>query len=208
MAAVHRHKLTLKAHLAGVSTAPGRELPASPAPAPAPSMTLPAPTPLAAVDPAPSQASGQPESLALQQMMVDLARLVEQTRAHDRRVLDEVVRLSVELAVAIAERLLGTEIAANRQRLDAVVLGALERIQAGRTVAVHGHADDLALLQRQLAGHAEQDWLASALAYRPDDGCRRGQWKLQTDEWFMEWDTARCLAELRAALLEATLTDD
>ena len=46
------------------------------------------------------------------------------------------------------------------------------------------------------------------LVMRREEDFKRGQIKVETDECFMEWDTNRCLAELRSALLEETLLDE
>jgi flagellar biosynthesis/type III secretory pathway protein FliH len=192
---MHRHKVWLPARLTGVTRAPS-------APS-APAASL-AATP--AHEPAPIQPCLDPQTLRT--VLAELARLGQEMQTRDQRVLGEVARLSVELGTAIAERLVGAELAANRQRLDRIVRGALERMQAARSVVLRGHPDDLALLERQIAEHQELDHYRDVLSCRPDESFQRGQWKLEADEWFIEWDTPRSLAELRAALIEETFMDD
>jgi flagellar biosynthesis/type III secretory pathway protein FliH len=211
MIQMQRHKITLQARLTGITGA-GRVVPASP-PSSGPTPTLPeaAPAPPArpvASDPKPTAAQEAQDAASLQTFLAEWARLVQEMRTRDRHTFDEVAQMSVELGTAIAERLIGAEIAANRQRLDRIVLAALDRMQAARSIVARGHPDDLALLERQIAEHAELERYRSMLAFRREESCQRGQWKLEADEWFMEWDVSRSLAELRAALLEETFMDD
>jgi len=93
------------------------------------------------------------DAKALHGVLVALGKQVEDLRGRRRQTLRDLAGVSVELGVAIAERLLGTEIAANRQRLDLIVRLALERLPLVPAVVVHGHPDDMALLEKQMAGH-------------------------------------------------------
>src|SRR5207302_2851023 len=124
---------------------------ASALPTPASGNALP-PGPDAAKRPA---AQEPQQGQDLQKLVAEWDRLVRQIQTRERRVLAEAAQMSVELGTAIAERLIGSEIAANRQRLDRIVLGALERMQAARSIVMRGHPDDLALLTRQLAEHVD-----------------------------------------------------
>jgi flagellar biosynthesis/type III secretory pathway protein FliH len=144
----------------------------------------------------------------LQKLLAELTLLVQEFQAQDRRTLGEVAQMSVELGAAIAERLVGAEIAANRQRLDRIVLGALDRMQAARCIVLHGHPDDVALLASQIAEQADLQRYRDVLTFRREETFQRGQWKLEADDWFLECDVPRCLAELRAALLEETFMDE
>jgi flagellar biosynthesis/type III secretory pathway protein FliH len=203
---MHRHKVTLPGRLSGITRVSNAATPPPPPQAPPPMAAPPAAPALAAVESAP--ASQEPDAHALPKVLAQLAGLVQEIQAQDRRTLGEVAQMSVDLGAAIAERLLGAAIAANRQRLDRMVLAALERMQASRSVVVRGHPDDLALLERQIGEHADLERYRDVLTFRRDEHFPRGQWKLEADDWFIEWDTQRSLAELRAALLEETFLDD
>ena len=196
---MHRHKVILKARLAGVSR--GATL-ASP--------VLDEQTPATPNTPTAQPALLQPslEAPVLRNLLTELAQLVDNIKAQERQGLGEVAQMSVELAAVIAERLLASAIIANRQRLDRIVLSALERMQTARAVTVRGHAEDLALLERLMAEHADLAPYRDILTFRHDEGCERGQLKVEADDWFIEWDTPRCLAEMRAALLEETFMDE
>ncbi len=189
---MRRHSVAFKNPLAGIAHGT-QKIASVPTSAPAPK----------AVPAAPAQ-----EMLALRQLLADWKRLMLETQARQGPVVAEVTQMSVELGVAIAERLIGTEIAADRQRLERIVKSTLERMSAARFVVVRGHPDDLALLQRQIQEQADLQGYLDLLTFRPEETLQRGQFKLEADEWFIEWDTARSLADLRAALLEETFTDE
>jgi flagellar biosynthesis/type III secretory pathway protein FliH len=147
------------------------------------------------------------DAAAMQGLRDAIAELERNAQAHRARIASELGQTSVELGVQIAERLLGTEIAANRQRLDQIVLSALERIQASRAIAIKAHPLDLQLLRQQLAEHAMPERSTELLAFHPDESCPRGRLKLETDELFIEWDTQRSLTEIRGVLLEETYSE-
>ena len=139
---------------------------------------------------------------ALRNDLSELARRAKDIHAQEKTAAADMAQMSVELGVAIAERLLGVEIAADRQRLDRIVAGVLEKMPATRSVLVRGHPKDLTLLQVQLAEHTDWASYRELLRFRPDETCARGRFKIESDDWFMEWDTQRCLTEMRTALLE------
>src|ERR1700722_3522220 len=194
---MNRQKLKLGGRLSGVAIHPSAKLELAP---PLPSDVLASPKPRVAepIAPAPDPA----ELLALRKMLGELGRVTEKLRTQQRAKIDDVAQTTVELGVAMAERLVNTAIAADRQRLDRIVGDALERMEPAQAITVRGHADDLALLQRQLAENAELAAFQSALTFRADKACERGQLKIEADEWFVEWDTQRSLTELRDRLLE------
>jgi flagellar biosynthesis/type III secretory pathway protein FliH len=196
--------------LAGITGAGSGALALPPTGANTPAINQAPPTPPAS--PAPSGASvAAPDNqdvASLQKLLAELARVVQEMQTRDRRTLDEVAQMTVELGTALAERLLGAEIAANRQRLDSIVSAALDRMQAARSIVARGHPDDLALLKQQLTENAELKRYRTLLTFRREDTFQRGHWKLEADDWFVEWDVSRSLSELRAALLEETFLDE
>ncbi len=198
---MQRKTIKLGGLLRGVVIAPSAK-PLSPAPSEVlpfakPPITEPA-KPVPVADPA--------EVLALRNMLAELGRVVEKLRTQDGAEIDKVAQTAVELGVALAERLVNAEIACDRQRLDRIVRDALERMAPARTITVRGHADDLALLQRQLTEQGES--AAAMLTYRPEKTCERGQLKVEADEWFIDFDTQRSLTELRDRLLEESFANE
>jgi flagellar biosynthesis/type III secretory pathway protein FliH len=196
---MHRHNVILKSRLAGVVRAPaltpGLGVNAS-------TIETPVLAPLVPVAPAPL------ESAMLRNVLADLANLAQKIKTQEQRTLGEVAQMTVELAAALAERLVGAAIAADRQRLDRIVVSALEKMPSAHAVVVRGHPADLALLERLLTEQADLTPHRELLTLRQDEGCVRGQLKLEADDWFIEWDTQRSLAEMRAALLDETFMDE
>src|SRR5207237_6948160 len=117
-------------------------------------------------------------------ILAECARLAQDIQTRDSRVLGDIARMSVELAVAIAEPLVGAAITADQQRLDRIVLGVLDRMPPARAILVRGHSDDLALLEKQIPGHADMERFRGMLTFRSEPACSRGQWKVEAEEWF------------------------
>lgn len=195
---MHRHNVILKARLAGVARVPaaatehGVATPSDPSPGPAAS----------------ALAAPAHDMSAFRSLLQELTELAQKLKERQSLAFGEVAQMSVELAAAIAERLVGEAIAADRQRLDRIVLGALERMPSARTIVVRGHAADLALLERLMDEHLDLGACREILTLRPDENRARGQLSVEADDWFVEWDTPRSLAEMRAALLDETFTDE
>lgn len=167
-------------------------------------------------EPEPSAAAAPDHVHMLHDVLTALKRQIDELRSRRRQSLTDIAALSIELGVALTERMLHAEISANRQRLDRIVLQALDRLPVGSKATVRGHPDDLALLKQQLASPddaAKTDALApkvdlgNDVTLQPDPTLGRGNIKLEADDFFVSWDTATCLKEFRAALLEETFKD-
>jgi flagellar biosynthesis/type III secretory pathway protein FliH len=182
---MHRHTILLKEHLRSVArAAPGE---------------VSAPKPRAEEPPVVEAAT---DTVAIQGLHQAIAEFLASLHSQRAGLASEIAQASVELAVQIAERLLGNELAANRQRLDQIVLSSLERIQASRAIVIKANPLDLQLLQQQLTENTVPDHYKELLNFQRDDSCPRGRLKLETDELFIEWDTQRSLTEIRGVLLE------
>lgn len=190
--------------MAGVSINPGATVDAA-AESNAPKNVL----SFAPQTPPPAAMQSDPaEAQVLRRLLTELGSVVEKLRGRESAAIDSTAQATVELAVALAERLVSAEVAADRQRLDRVVRDALERMQPARSITVRGHVDDLALLQRQIAEKGELPTPQTALTFRAEKACERGQLKIEADEWFVEFDTQRSLMELRDRLLEETFANE
>ena len=196
--AMHRSILPLKKRLAGVTWA----LPSTP-PAPA---SCDEKTP-AAAGVGERALSESADARAFHVLVGSLSEVVVEARGQRQGLSADLAQMSVELAVAIAERLLGAAIVLDRQRLDQIVATSLERIQPAGPIAVKAHPDDLVLLQRQLEENASLERWRESLTFQADDACERGRLKLEADDLFVEWDTQRSLVELRGLLLDEIFTD-
>lgn len=204
---MHHRKLIFKGRLAGVALAPEAKapmLPAAAAPEPAPPKEVappPPPPPPAPPPPPPVDTS------VLRLLMENLKLIADSVRGQHRDMSVEIAQTAVELAVALAERVVQAEIAANRQRLDRIVSDALERMAPTAAILVRGNADDLALLERQLEEDVDLRQHRHLLSFHAEKDACRGELKLEADEWFVEWDTQRSLAELRESLSQEIFAD-
>ena len=151
-----------------------------------------------------AQASQERDGDSIPLLRESLERLAETIRERTERQNAEISRTAVELGVALAERLLLAEIAADRQRIDRIVEASLQRMPPSSAVTVRCHPRDLELLERPRENEGAD---RPALKLRPDPSVERGRLKLESDEWFVEWDTNRALAELRYVLLEEIVTE-
>src|SRR5437016_1643428 len=93
-------------------------------------------------EPAPPPPPEPKEAQALRDLLVALKRQADELKKRRSQTVSEIASMAVELSVGIAERLLHAEIAANRQRLDRIVLQALERMPAAAKLIVQAHPDD------------------------------------------------------------------
>ncbi len=193
-----RARVTLPMRLTGIARA--REVQAAPTP--------PVSQAAQAVAAAPTAPPPATDVQGINQLANEFSKLTHALHGYDREAAGAIARAAVQIGIAVAERLLYEALAADRQRLDRAVLGALERMQPTRQVVVHGHAADLALLRRQMDEHADLESFRHLMTLQVDETCNRGQWKLDSDDWFMEWDTQRGLTELRELLIEETYSDD
>lgn len=178
------------------------------APVPTPVVAAPdVPADRTALEAAARAAAQAKEAEALRGLLGALGGVVKDLKARRPPTIDEIARLSVEVGVALAERLLCAEIVADRQRLDRIVQHALERLPGSNSVAVRAHPDDIVLLERQLLDNADLKGVRETLTLKNDGSLPRGHLKLEADDWFAEWNTATALTELRGILLEETSTD-
>lgn len=129
-----------------------------------------------------------------------LAKRSQATRA-------DIAELSVELGIAVAERLLASRIASDRQRLDRIVLAMLERVQSKQSIAIEANPADIAILKVQIQDSPEFASILDSCTFTANGALERGRLKLETNEMFVEWDTRRCLAEMRTLLLDEAFMD-
>ncbi|MBI1832652.1 MAG: hypothetical protein HYR84_14525 [Planctomycetes bacterium] len=180
---MHRRILRLQKKLVGVTRAPKSHATYSPAPNA-------------------SHAVHASDAKALGDMLTVLASVVNELRTLRQAMIGNLAEMSVELGVAIAERLVGDAIAMNRQRLDQVVLDAMQRMHPNTAITIEAHPADIALLQSQVEASPALDTIRASLTFRPNPGRERGRVVVETGELFVEWDVRRCVSEMRAVLLD------
>jgi flagellar assembly protein FliH len=92
------------------------------------------------------------ERAAIENVVTSLADAAQELEAHRRQLLDEMQQAAVELAVAIASRLVYDKIHASDYPVEALAREAVQRLGAKGPVVVRMHPDDVALLQQRLNG--------------------------------------------------------
>ncbi len=158
--------------------------------------------------PPPAQAPIAEQQLRIDALAEALRGVVEAVESQRQMHRAELLEASIELGLAIAEKLVGAAVALDRHRLDLLVLEMLERAQPNKPIVIRANAVDLELLERQLANSTTLEYRQAAMTFRPDDSCARGQLRVETGELFLELDLPRALAEIHATLLEQLFTDE
>jgi flagellar biosynthesis/type III secretory pathway protein FliH len=94
----------------------------------------------------------QAEHAAVLQTLDGLKAAVRDLQAQQRQRVGELRTMTVELAVKIAERLVHEKIQAGDYNLEGLVRDLVKQLDADQPVTIRLHPDDLALLERRLAG--------------------------------------------------------
>ena len=138
----------------------------------------------------------------VRKVLASLTEAVAGLRAQGQQLLQAVEPLAVELALAVAGRFLHRQVETGAFPLAALVRQAIERLDSRQPVVVLVHADDLALLQRQLGDNA--DLLGGAeVRLAADASLTRGSCKVQSQDRGVRFDLDSRLAALRQQLLDA-----
>jgi flagellar assembly protein FliH len=163
------------------------------------------PPPPAPPPPAPSPedlARAEAERQALASALTALRSAAARLGAREAQLLGEMRRAAVELAVAVAGRLLRDRALAGQLSIEATVREAVDRLPSratrDRPVCVHLHPDDLAAVRARAAGEE-----LAGLELRADPALARGSCLAEAGEVSVLAELEAQLAELRRYLLEA-----
>jgi flagellar biosynthesis/type III secretory pathway protein FliH len=151
--------------------------------------------------------TGYLEGLATGQREANrLLREAETFLAEGRRIRDEMLEhvepQVVELAVTIAENLVGRQLAAEPETIVSIVHNALRQLREAGEVVVRLHAEDLPLCREHLPDLQSNLREQSTLHLLVDSGLARGHCRVETSGALIE-----CLLDERFAALRATLAD-
>src|SRR5207249_3655574 len=106
-----------------------------------------------------------------------LARFQEATkslRAFQQKLLGEMQRLAMDLAVAIASRFLNSQVHAGSAPMELWIREAIERLDARQPVTVRIHPEDLALLEKRLGPENFLPLNDAEVSFVADPTVRRG----------------------------------
>jgi flagellar biosynthesis/type III secretory pathway protein FliH len=148
-------------------------------------------------------AVNQAEAEALRRLLLQLSDVAEELQAQQKRRLEEMQQVAVELAVAIASRLVHERLQSGDFAVESLVQQAVQRLETNQPVTVYLNPDDLALLERHgarpdapLAGEAPLRLLA-------DSALGRGDCRAEVGDVQVLTQVREQLGEIRRHLLEA-----
>jgi flagellar biosynthesis/type III secretory pathway protein FliH len=127
------------------------------------------------------------------------ARFVERA-ADDARSAERALDRTVELAVLLAERLLGEALAVAPERVAAIARQALREARGAHAVTIAAHPEDAALLARDLEALGLPD---GVVRIEPDVGRARGSLRLSTEAGVLDGELAPQLERLCKKLRES-----
>lgn len=142
----------------------------------------------------------------------DERRMIEQTLAQMRQAAEqlgtsydamaaEMRQAAVELAMAVAGRVVFDKLQAGDFPIEEMVRQAVARLPSAPAVTVYLHPDDLALLRRRLADNSLSLLREPELRLEVDPSLSRGGCRAEAEEIHVLADLATQLAELRQQLL-------
>ncbi len=135
-----------------------------------------------------------------------LGRLTDVARdlcAAQRGRLDEMQKVAVELAVAIASQVLYERLESGNFPIEELVRAAVKRMEPRQAVTVRLHPDDLALLERRTAEEPLFALDTEELRLVGDASLSRGDCRAETGDVAVLANLGEFLAEVRSDLLKA-----
>ncbi len=160
------------------------------------------PAPLAQPTPQPSpEALAELERTAFQNILAGLRKAAAQVATQHESMLSEMRQAAVELAIAVAGRLLHDKVHAGEYPLEKVIRQVVDKLPVRRKVIVSMHPDDLALLRQRL-GEKALESESPVLEFRADTRLTRGACKAEAGGVTVLSDLQEQLALLRQELLE------
>jgi flagellar biosynthesis/type III secretory pathway protein FliH len=145
--------------------------------------------------------SNREEAEILERLQENLDELSQELWEQQRQRLAEMQRVAVELAVAIASRLLHQRIEQGDLAVENLVRQVAERLEPQEALTVYLHPTDLALLQQQ--GQDAQDWHPNEgkLKLVGDPSLCRGDCRAETGDMSLLLSLDKQLEEVRKHLL-------
>jgi flagellar assembly protein FliH len=177
--------------------------------APPPPPALPA-QPVVCAEPTPQDAEKEQAEQAAREererldgvlgRVLDVAR---DLRAAQRGRLEEMQRVAVELAVAVASHVLYERLESGAFPVEELVRATVKRLEPRQAVTVRLHPDDLALLERRTAEEPLFALDTEELCLMGDAALARGDCRAETGDVAVLANLEEHLAEMRRDLLQA-----
>ncbi len=141
---------------------------------------------------------------ALERVLQKLLETANGLRAEQQQQLEEMQRLAIELAVAMASRLLEQQIQAGDFAVETLVRKVVERLDTPQPVLVFLHPDDLKLLQQRLGDGRTLFPHGAQVQMAPDTTLARGDVRAEAGDISVFANIEERLADLGQSL-RATL---
>jgi flagellar assembly protein FliH len=139
---------------------------------------------------------------ALQRVMNRLVEVAEELQDQQRQRLEEMQRAAVELAVAVASRLVHERLDKGEFAVEALVRQAVDRLGVNQPVTVYLHPSDLALLEKRLATGSHPALNLTALRLTADASLGRGDCRAEAGDLSVLAKMQEGLADIRRHLLD------
>lgn len=143
----------------------------------------------------------QDEVEAVQRILGQIADAVTELQTQQRQRLEEMRQVAVELAVAVASRLVHERVEAGNCAAEGLVRQALECLNTPLPVRVFLHPGDLALLEKRLNA-CRPTWDASKVHLTGDGTLSRGDCRAEVGDTGVRFLVQEQLADIRRHLLE------
>jgi flagellar assembly protein FliH len=144
------------------------------------------------------------EGEALKRILTSLQNAAQAVATQQMEQLAEVRRVTVELAVAIASRLIHERILAGQFGVETLVRQVLEKLEPRQPIAVRLHPDDLALLKRRLpAGDPLANLENDKVRFVADPALSRGDCRAEAGDVRIVSHLQGQLEEIRQHLLRS-----
>ncbi len=150
------------------------------------------------VDPAKRE---REERQAIEQVLDQLKKCVDQFAAGYHAMAEEMRQATIELAIAVAGRVVFDKLQADEFPIEEMVRQALTRLPAAPTLTIYLHPDDLALLNRRLENKPLLPARDTHVRIEGETSLRRGSCRAEAGEIHVLADLADQLAGLRQHLL-------
>jgi flagellar biosynthesis/type III secretory pathway protein FliH len=141
------------------------------------------------------------ERQAIERTLVQMRHAVEQLGTRYDMMAADMRQAAVELALAVAGRLVFDKLQAGDFPIEEMVRRAAARLPTAPAVTVYLHPDDLALLRRRLDDQPLLPPPAPEVRIEADSSLRRGGCRAEAGEIHVLADLATSLAELRQHML-------
>lgn len=161
---------------------------------PLPSVPAPPPQP----DPAQQE---REDRQALERILEQMHQSAEQFAVRYEAMVEEMRQATIELAIAVAGRVVFDKLQAGDFPIEEMVSQALTRLPPTPNLSLYLHPDDLALLQRRLGDQSLRPSRESQVRLDADSSLRRGGCRAEAGEIHVLADLADQLAGLRQHLL-------